>query len=79
MAATAPWPALPGPDGAGPASGAGPAPADGAGPGGGVGSGASRQGGPWPALPDEHPLWTVPAADVDDERVRRLDREQAGG
>ncbi|MGK5677391.1 hypothetical protein ACSNOB_31785, partial [Micromonospora sp. URMC 106] len=72
----------PGPGGAGPgtADGVGPAPAGGAGPDGGAGSGgASGQGGPWPALPDDRPLWTVSAADVDDERVRRLDREQAGG
>ncbi|MGW4500878.1 hypothetical protein ACWENR_19975 [Micromonospora sp. NPDC004336] len=63
----APWPALPEPGGATPASG-----------GCGLGGGRERSG-PWPALPDDRPLWTVPAAALDDERVRRLDREQAGG
>ncbi|MER7335916.1 MULTISPECIES: hypothetical protein [unclassified Micromonospora] len=61
--AAAPWPALPDSDGAGPAP---------------VG-GSERAGGPWPALPDDRPLWTVAASALDDERVRRLDREQAGG
>ncbi len=36
--------------------------------------------GPWPALPDDRALWSVPEPDgVDAEHLRRLDREQAGG
>ncbi|MEV1012400.1 hypothetical protein AB0I89_01345 [Micromonospora sp. NPDC049801] len=34
---------------------------------------------PWPALPDDGPLWTVPGATLDAGHERRLDREQAGG
>ncbi|MGC4854666.1 hypothetical protein ACLQ24_15035 [Micromonospora sp. DT4] len=34
---------------------------------------------PWPALPDDGPLWTVPGAALDAGHERRLDREQAGG
>ncbi|PZG10445.1 hypothetical protein C1I95_28070 [Micromonospora craterilacus] len=35
---------------------------------------------PWPALPDDRPLWSVPdPAGADSEHLRRLDREQAGG
>ncbi|MEV5764708.1 hypothetical protein AB0L34_09045 [Micromonospora sp. NPDC052213] len=60
---TAPWPALPDADGAGPARA----------------GGSERVDGPWPTLPDDRPLWTVPPPALDDERVRRLDREQAGG
>ncbi|MFG2052792.1 hypothetical protein ACGFI9_02065 [Micromonospora sp. NPDC048930] len=44
-------------------------------------SGAERRPGrdPWPALPDDRELW-LPAVGVPDAaRLRRLDREQAGG
>ncbi|MFY1615566.1 hypothetical protein [Micromonospora sp. WMMD736] len=34
---------------------------------------------PWPALPDDGPLWTVSGAALDAGHERRLDREQAGG
>ncbi|MET8526353.1 hypothetical protein [Micromonospora sp. NPDC005172] len=34
---------------------------------------------PWPALPDDRPLWTVPGRVLDTGHERRLDREQAGG
>ncbi|MEU0549857.1 hypothetical protein [Micromonospora sp. NPDC005979] len=34
---------------------------------------------PWPALPDDGPLWTVPGTALDAGHERRLDREQAGG
>ncbi|MGC4816464.1 hypothetical protein [Micromonospora sp. DT63] len=34
---------------------------------------------PWPELPDDTPLWTVPPAALDARHVDRLDREQAGG
>ncbi|MEU5781188.1 hypothetical protein [Micromonospora lupini] len=34
---------------------------------------------PWPELPDDGPLWTVPGAGLDASHVDRLDREQAGG
>ncbi|GIJ31487.1 hypothetical protein Vse01_06350 [Micromonospora sediminimaris] len=35
---------------------------------------------PWPALPDDRALWSVPGpADGDEHRTRRLDGEQAGG
>ncbi|MET8255414.1 hypothetical protein [Micromonospora sp. NPDC005197] len=34
---------------------------------------------PWPELPDDTPLWTVPGAALDAGHVDRLDREQAGG
>ncbi len=34
---------------------------------------------PWPALPDDGPLWTVPGTALDADHERRLDREQAGG
>ncbi|CCH18981.1 hypothetical protein MILUP08_43897 [Micromonospora lupini str. Lupac 08] len=33
---------------------------------------------PWPELPDDGPLWTVPGAGLDAPHVDRLDREQAG-
>lgn len=33
---------------------------------------------PWPELPDDTPLWTVPGAALDAGHVDRLDREQAG-
>jgi len=33
----------------------------------------------WPALPDDGPLWTVPAGAWTAERIRMLDAEQAGG
>ncbi|MET8233158.1 hypothetical protein ABZS77_21070 [Micromonospora sp. NPDC005298] len=33
---------------------------------------------PWPALPDDEPLWTVAASAPDAARLARLDREQAG-
>jgi len=33
---------------------------------------------PWPRLPDDTPLWTVPAAGHSAERLTRLEREQAG-
>jgi hypothetical protein len=32
----------------------------------------------WPALPDDSPLWTMPAPSIDERHVRRLDAEQAG-
>ncbi|WBB52620.1 hypothetical protein [Verrucosispora sp. WMMD573] len=35
---------------------------------------------PWPALPDDRALWSVPGpAGGDEHRTRRLDGEQAGG
>ncbi|MET8040966.1 hypothetical protein ABZU25_08875 [Micromonospora sp. NPDC005215] len=34
---------------------------------------------PWPALPDDATLWTVPADALDTTQLGRLDREQAGG
>ncbi|WP_433528800.1 hypothetical protein ACQPYA_20990 [Micromonospora sp. CA-263727] len=35
---------------------------------------------PWPVLPDDRPLWSVPdPGGADAEQLRRLDREQAGG
>ncbi|MEU7803464.1 hypothetical protein AB0B10_29850 [Micromonospora arborensis] len=34
---------------------------------------------PWPALPDDAALWTVPGDAVNDAQLSRLDREQAGG
>ncbi|MEV6691996.1 hypothetical protein AB0M35_11080 [Micromonospora sp. NPDC051196] len=38
-----------------------------------------RVDGPWPRLPDDAPLWSVPDASGDDgAHRRRLDREQAG-
>lgn len=33
---------------------------------------------PWPALPDDEPLWTTSAPPSDAARLARLDREQAG-
>jgi hypothetical protein len=33
---------------------------------------------PWPALPDDSPLWTVRSAVHDTDRLRRLDEEQVG-
>lgn len=34
---------------------------------------------PWPDLPDDSPLWTLPATGYSAERLARLEREQAGG
>jgi hypothetical protein len=34
---------------------------------------------PWPSLPDDNPLWTMPGSGFAAERVARLEREQAGG
>jgi hypothetical protein len=33
---------------------------------------------PWPDLPDDTPLWTIPATGYSAEHLARLDREQAG-
>jgi hypothetical protein len=33
---------------------------------------------PWPDLPDDAPLWTVPMTGYSAEHLARLDREQAG-
>jgi hypothetical protein len=33
---------------------------------------------PWPELPDDSPLWTIPPVPASADRLRRLDREQAG-
>ncbi|MDG4781668.1 hypothetical protein O7614_18610 [Micromonospora sp. WMMD961] len=33
---------------------------------------------PWPALPDDNALWTVPGDVLDAAHLVRLDREQAG-
>ncbi|MET7669528.1 hypothetical protein [Micromonospora luteifusca] len=33
---------------------------------------------PWPALPDDATLWTVPADALNDAQLSRLDHEQAG-
>ncbi|MEO3774645.1 hypothetical protein [Micromonospora sp. B9E7] len=33
---------------------------------------------PWPALPDDGALWTVPGDVLDAAHLGRLDREQAG-
>jgi hypothetical protein len=34
---------------------------------------------PWPSLPDDDPLWTIPGAGFAADRVAQLEREQAGG
>ncbi|MGA5309168.1 hypothetical protein [Micromonospora taraxaci] len=34
--------------------------------------------GPWPALPDDRAVWTVPGDVLDTAHLGRLDREQAG-
>ncbi|MBM0235482.1 hypothetical protein JNW91_29120 [Micromonospora sp. STR1_7] len=34
--------------------------------------------GPWPELPDDGPLWTVPGAALDAAQLDRLEREQVG-
>jgi hypothetical protein len=34
---------------------------------------------PWPILPDDNPLWTMPGSGFAADRVARLEREQAGG
>jgi hypothetical protein len=34
---------------------------------------------PWPALPDDGPLWTVPMTGYAADRLARLEQEQAGG
>jgi hypothetical protein len=34
---------------------------------------------PWPALPDDAPLWTIPTTGYAADRLARLEREQAGG
>ncbi|WP_225854750.1 hypothetical protein, partial [Micromonospora sp. ALFpr18c] len=33
---------------------------------------------PWPALPDDGPLWALPTAAWDTAQLARLEREQAG-
>ncbi|MEU1362284.1 hypothetical protein ABZ356_20875 [Micromonospora zamorensis] len=33
---------------------------------------------PWPALPDDAALWSVPGDALDTAQLGRLDREQAG-
>ena len=33
---------------------------------------------PWPTLPDDGPLWTVPMTGYAADRLARLEREQAG-
>jgi hypothetical protein len=35
-------------------------------------------GDPWPALPDDGAVWTVPGDPLDAAHLGRLDREQAG-
>ncbi|MER7893986.1 hypothetical protein ABTX15_29650 [Micromonospora sp. NPDC094482] len=69
VAADRRWPALPDPGGAGEA--------------GQTAAGAGRRGaapgGPWPALPDDRPLWTTPGDVPDAAHLRWLEREQAGG
>ncbi|MEU8300776.1 hypothetical protein AB0C04_26265 [Micromonospora sp. NPDC048909] len=63
------WPALPDPAGAGEVGRTA----------AGVGRRGAPPGGPWPALPDDRPLWTTPGDAPDAAHLRRLEREQAGG
>jgi hypothetical protein len=44
-----------------------------------AGASGPGRGDPWPALPDDGELWTLPAPAVDPAQLRRLDTEQAGG